>query len=444
MLWATNGTGDGAAGGYTRNEWLYMLRSLFLRNMATMGVAYGYGNALEVTNPSGRDLQVNTGAAIVAGFPYWNTSAVTKTLTLPVIGTTGWRMVLRADWAAQTVRITLKESADGVPTIPSLTQTDGATYEIGLAYGTITTGGVVSLTDERIFLTFNMRLNANSQGRATIQDGFFDAATVLAKFSTDSFTNAVLLQVIKDGAFQADAATRALFADKFVTRAKLSDGSACSVIGRSANSSGAVADIAASSNGAVLRRAADSLGFGQIGADSLESGINAQPKAFNADSVDGLHAADIMAGGVIQGAIIMWSGTLGGSDGHRPIVGGVANEDWHLCNGEVVGSVPTPDLRDRFVVGAGSTYTKGATGGATTASHAHGVGTLVAANEGSHKHPILSVVASVTTGGTGIPAPPLYTEEGAAHTHTLSGNVASAAPSILPPYMGLYYIMKIA
>jgi len=223
MLWTTSGTGDGAAGGYTMNEWRYMLRSLFLRDMATMGVAYGYGNALEVTNPSGRDLQVNTGAAIVAGFPYWNTSAVTKTLTLPVIGTTGWRMVLRADWAAQTVRITLKKSADGVPTIPSLTQTDGATYEIGLAYGTITTGGVVSLTDERIFLTFNMRLNANSQGRATIQDGFFDDATVLAKFSTDSFTNAVLLQVIKDGAFQANAATRALFGAGIWTAAQIAD-----------------------------------------------------------------------------------------------------------------------------------------------------------------------------------------------------------------------------
>lgn len=223
MLWTTSGTGDGAAGGYTMNEWRYMLRSLFLRNMATMGVAYGYGNALEVTNPSGRDLQVNTGAAIVAGFPYWNTSAVTKTLTLPVIGTTGWRMVLRADWAAQTVRITLKESADGVPTIPSLTQTDGATYEIGLAYGTITTGGVVSLTDERTFLTFNMRLNANSQGRATIQDGFFDDATVLAKFAADSFTNANLLSLVKDGAFADSDATRALFADGIWTAAKIAN-----------------------------------------------------------------------------------------------------------------------------------------------------------------------------------------------------------------------------
>jgi len=35
---------------------------------------------------------------------------------------------------------------------------------------------------------------------------------------------------------------------------------------------------------------------------------------------------------------------------------------WQLCDG----SGGTPDLRDRFVVGAGSTYTPGDTGGATT------------------------------------------------------------------------------
>lgn len=48
---------------------------------------------------------------------------------------------------------------------------------------------------------------------------------------------------------------------------------------------------------------------------------------------------------------------------------------WHLCNGTahgstalqtVLGSANAPDLRDRFVVGAGSTYSRGNTGGEAT------------------------------------------------------------------------------
>src|SRR4030042_4520268 len=42
---------------------------------------------------------------------------------------------------------------------------------------------------------------ASVAGRAKIADDFFDAATVLAKFYTDSITNAVLLIAIADGAF---------------------------------------------------------------------------------------------------------------------------------------------------------------------------------------------------------------------------------------------------
>jgi hypothetical protein len=157
--------------------------------------------------------------------------------------------------------------------------------------------------------------------------------------------------------------------------------------------------------------------------------------------VDGLHASDLISGGVFVGTIIMWSGTLGGSDGHRPVVGGVANKDWHLCNGEVVGSVTTPDLRDRFVVGAGGNYVKGATGGATTASHNHAaIGSLAVEN-----HPILSHSGGTQTINTGSARPVL--ESVNAHpalTHKVSGSTALSAPSILPPYYGLYYIMKVA
>ena len=65
-------------------------------------------------------------------------------------------------------------------------------------------------------------LAASTAGRGKIATGYFLAATVLDKFGTDSFTAAVLLQLIQDGAFAADAATRALFATGIFTPEKLS------------------------------------------------------------------------------------------------------------------------------------------------------------------------------------------------------------------------------
>lgn len=78
-------------------------------------------------------------------------------------------------------------------------------------------------------------LSADANGRAKMAASYFDTATVLAKFAansfttanmvslfnTDAITNAVLLQAVLDGAFQNDAATRALFADAIWTEAKL-------------------------------------------------------------------------------------------------------------------------------------------------------------------------------------------------------------------------------
>lgn len=64
-------------------------------------------------------------------------------------------------------------------------------------------------------------LSADATGRALMATGLFNAATVADKFGTDSFTNAVILQLIQDGAFAAAASSRALFADRFMPQAKL-------------------------------------------------------------------------------------------------------------------------------------------------------------------------------------------------------------------------------
>lgn len=64
---------------------------------------------------------------------------------------------------------------------------------------------------------------------------------------------------------------------------------------------------------------------------------------------------------VPQGAILMWSGSVG-----------TIPSGWALCNGSSYsladgsGSVTVPDLRDKFIVGAGTTYAVSATGGAVS------------------------------------------------------------------------------
>ncbi len=67
-------------------------------------------------------------------------------------------------------------------------------------------------------------LSANAAGRALFAAGVFDVATALSVFAANSIANAFLLDAVADGAFAADAATRALFADDFLTGDKLGAG----------------------------------------------------------------------------------------------------------------------------------------------------------------------------------------------------------------------------
>lgn len=116
--------------------------------------------------------------------------------------------------------------------------------------------------------------------------------------------------------------------------------------------------------------------------------------------------------GVPVGIICMWSGSISN-----------VPSGWALCNGQN----GTPDLRGRFVVGAGGAYSVGATGGAaqvtlTTAqipAHGHS-GT--AASAGSHSH-------AASTGSNGSHSHSGSTNSAGAHTHGIqhdNGTTASA------------------
>jgi len=145
------------------------------------------------------------------------------------------------------------------------------------------------------------------------------------------------------------------------------------------------------------------------------------------------------------GMISLWYGSIGS-----------VPSGWYLCDG----SNGTPDLRDRFVVGAGNTYSVAATGGSTThtittsemPSHSHTFSATTGATDLSHTHTYGS------SGNYGSGSANAYdarnnnsfTTSGASvsmnHTHTVSGTTATTgsgtAFNILNPYYALAYIMK--
>lgn len=172
---------------------------------------------------------------------------------------------------------------------------------------------------------------------------------------------------------------------------------------------------------------------------------------------------------VPSGVIVMWSGST------ASIPSG-----WLLCDG----TNSTPDLRDRFIVGAGSTYAVAATGGANTVtldasqipshthtfsgstgaagSHSHSGSTAAA---GAHNHGLVSAGYPDTFNATPVAAGRAvignfggwdWTDGNHAHslsingvgdhTHSVSGTTAGAggggSHENRPPYFALAYIMK--
>ena len=181
-------------------------------------------------------------------------------------------------------------------------------------------------------------------------------------------------------------------------------------------------------------------------------GVTASATEIN--KLDGLTATtsqlnSLAAGGAIPaGGIIMWSGSVGSIP-----------SGWVLCNG----SNSTPDLRNRFVVGAGSSYAVNATGGTDAVN-------LSTANLPAHSHSFSGTGSTNTTGAhnhsSGWYGPrgadgsyvgfatndPNYgnvnTGSAGNHSHTVSvsgttNNTGSGtAHENRPPYYALAYIMK--
>jgi len=169
ILWTTNGTGDGASGGYTQDE-LTQWQELLFQQGDNQGVLKGFLNGLQVTASGGSasPVTIDTGGAICKGFPYWNDAAGTKNIPTPAGDTRIDRIVIQADWSTQEVRFARIAGSEG-GAAPALTQTDNTKWEIPLAQLTVTTGGAITVTDEREFLRSNLEI-----GTALLQDNFID------------------------------------------------------------------------------------------------------------------------------------------------------------------------------------------------------------------------------------------------------------------------------
>jgi len=171
--WETQtGVGDGA-NSYTQDQANAFFRYFDVRNPANEGVVKGVLIELAVTGVAS-PLSVNTGAAICYG-RYWNDSAKTLAVTTPAVGTTGGRVILRATWATNTIRLVAVRNTDGNAGIPAMTQIAGTTWEISLATFSITVGGVITVTDDRTFRLVTGILDTDDVKTAMIQN---DAVTV--------------------------------------------------------------------------------------------------------------------------------------------------------------------------------------------------------------------------------------------------------------------------
>lgn len=95
---------------------------------------------------------VDTGRALVHGQWYENDASISTAIPTPGGATRIDRLVLRKSWASETVRLTLIAGVEG-GSEPALTQSLGVTWDIPICSISITTGGVITLTDEREALT---------------------------------------------------------------------------------------------------------------------------------------------------------------------------------------------------------------------------------------------------------------------------------------------------
>ena len=157
------------------------------------------------------------------------------------------------------------------------------------------------------------------------------------------------------------------------------------------------------------------------------------------DNIYGIIGVQAAAGTTIPaGMISLWYGSIGS-----------VPSGWYLCDG----TNGTPDLRDKFIVAAGSTYAVGATGGTATntlttnelPAHTHTATVTDPGHVHSFDAAIRATYGSATSGNIYLGGLSSVSGTNSATTGISVANSATgsgAAFSNIPPYYALAYIMK--
>lgn len=158
------------------------------------------------------------------------------------------------------------------------------------------------------------------------------------------------------------------------------------------------------------------------------------------DNLYGIPTANAVASPTVipTGLISLWSGSIGSIP-----------SGWVLCDG----NNSTPNLTDRFIVGAGNTYAVAGQGGSANSivvAHTHTATSTTTATDSGHTHSYTNAVVgggvlggtssySITGTGTTASGSAIIT---AATTTTVDSTGVSGTNANLPPYYALAYIMK--
>ncbi len=143
----------GDSGPYTAEEWAdgwgHLFTSKWYPSSSVSGILME-GSYLQVTCAGAvSPVSVAVGAAIVDGTLYSSNAIVTVAIPTPAAATRNDLIVLRKDWATQTVRIYRIAGVEGGG-VPGAILTHGTTWDFTLAYVTVTTLGAITVTDQRL------------------------------------------------------------------------------------------------------------------------------------------------------------------------------------------------------------------------------------------------------------------------------------------------------
>ncbi len=151
-------TGD--AGPYSFDQWTDIYKTLLAPTIASDGVFLDQLNMFDLSSVAATPVSVASGRALVNGIWYESDAAVSLAIANATAGNVRVdRIVLRADWALQTVRLTVVQGTNVAsnPVPPALVQVNGTTWDVPLWEVQATDAGVLTFfADDREFIGPNL------------------------------------------------------------------------------------------------------------------------------------------------------------------------------------------------------------------------------------------------------------------------------------------------